>query len=62
MLIAAEPVYLMYTTQHYSGLQSDRALKISQEHSLSSPCKHKIIRGLFALVWQMYVFVFKYRR
>lgn len=37
--------------QHYSASPSDRSLKSSQELLLSLLCKHKLIRGLFALVW-----------
>lgn len=62
MLIAAEPVYLICIKQHYSASQSNRLLKISQEQGLSSLCKHQIICGLFAQVWLIYMFLFKYRR
>lgn len=62
MLIASEPVYLICIKQNYSALQSNISLKISQEHVLTSLCKHQIICGLFAQVWQMHVFLFKYRR
>lgn len=64
MLIAAEPVYLICTKRH--ALLSLGERQIAENLPRAWAWVHcvntGIIWGLFALVWLMYVFVFKYRR
>lgn len=63
MLIATEPVILIYTSNlHYSAIQVTHCRKTAESMAWLHCVNRSTIWGLFAVVWLPHMFALKYRR